>query len=55
MTNGRSALYAYDAHTLVNLWNSDQDPGRDAMTSSGKFVVPMIANGKARDFLGISE
>jgi Abnormal spindle-like microcephaly-assoc'd, ASPM-SPD-2-Hydin len=41
------ALYAFDAGNLGNeLWDSTQNPGRDGFGDLGKFVPPMVANGK---------
>jgi outer membrane protein assembly factor BamB len=40
-------LYAYNATTLVELYNSNQAPAeRDHFGAGNKFITPMIANGK---------
>jgi len=40
-------LRAYDATDLTNeLWNSEQNAGRDSVGNFAKFCVPTIANGK---------
>jgi hypothetical protein len=42
-----AVLHAYDARTLVELYNSNQaSGGRDHFGTSNKFITPMIANGK---------
>ena len=42
-----AVLHAYNANTLVELYNSNQAPGgRDHFGSGNKFITPMIANGK---------
>jgi hypothetical protein len=41
------ALYAFDATNLANeLWDSQMNPGRDAVGNYAKFVPPAVANGK---------
>ena len=41
------ALYAFDAGNLGNeLWDTTQNPARDGFGDIGKFVPPMVANGK---------
>jgi hypothetical protein len=41
------ALYAFDAGNLSNeLWDSTQNAARDGLGDIGKFVPPMVANGK---------
>jgi hypothetical protein len=40
------ALRAFDATTLQELWNSQQNPARDDLGSYAKFCPPTIANGK---------
>ena len=39
-------FYAFNAETLDELWDSNQDPGRDATNYYAKFNPPTIANGK---------
>jgi len=54
LTNGKSAdhgnapgiLYAYDAETLHQLWNSERKPDRDRLGTLVKFVPPLVAGGK---------
>ena len=42
-----TVLHAYNAETLVELYNSNQAPGgRDLFGAGNKFITPMIANGK---------
>jgi hypothetical protein len=43
-------LHAYNAATLVELYNSSQAGGRDQCGSGNKFITPTIADGKV--FLG---
>src|SRR6185436_19162580 len=45
--NNASVLHAYDATTLVELYNSQQAPGsRDAFGVAGNFPTVSIANGR---------
>ena len=37
---------AYNAETLQELWNSDQNSSRDGLGTLVKFVPPVVANGK---------
>src|SRR5207249_981038 len=54
LTNGRSAdhgnaagiLRAFDAGTLQEIWNSEQQPKRDRMGTLVKFVPPLVVAGK---------
>jgi hypothetical protein len=39
-------LHAYDTGTLVELWNSQQVPGRDGVGWFGKFNSPTVAHGR---------
>ncbi|HEY1660541.1 MAG TPA: PQQ-binding-like beta-propeller repeat protein [Candidatus Sulfotelmatobacter sp.] len=42
-----AVLHAYNANTLVELYNTSQAPnGRDNFGAGNKFIIPMIANGK---------
>jgi uncharacterized repeat protein (TIGR03806 family) len=42
-----SVVHAYDATDITTeLWNSNQDPTRDALPSVGHFQFPMVAAGK---------
>ena len=39
-------LRAYNAETLQEIWNSEQNPGRDRVGTLMKFVPPMVVNGR---------
>ena len=42
-----AVLHAYNAKTLVELYNTNQAAnGRDHFGNGNKFITPMIANGK---------
>jgi hypothetical protein len=42
-----AVLHAYNANTLVELYNTNQAAnGRDHFGAGNKFIIPMIANGK---------
>jgi hypothetical protein len=41
-----AVLHAYNAKTLVELYNSTQAGNRDQFGAGNKFITPMIANGK---------
>ena len=42
-----SILHAFNAGNVASeLWNSNQNPGRDALPSFPKFVEPTVANGR---------
>jgi hypothetical protein len=44
--NAPGALHAYNAETLEELWNSEQNPPRDRLGTLVKFVPPTVAAGK---------
>jgi outer membrane protein assembly factor BamB len=44
--NAPGILRAFNAETLEELWNSEQNPSRDRLGTLVKFVPPTIANGK---------
>ncbi len=47
-STGQSILHAYDATNLANeLYNSNQNSGRDALGKGTVFTVPLVINGKA--------
>jgi hypothetical protein len=39
-------LRAYNAETLQEIWNTDQNPTRDLLGTYMKFVPPVVANGR---------
>jgi FG-GAP-like repeat len=41
-----AVLHAYDATSLAELYNSSQNPTRDAFGIGNKFITPTICNGK---------
>ena len=42
-----AVLYAYDATTLIQIYNSNQAAGgRDHFGSGNKFITPTVANGR---------
>jgi hypothetical protein len=44
--NAQGILRAFDAETLVELWNSEQEPSRDRLGTLVKFVPPTVAAGR---------
>jgi hypothetical protein len=44
--NAPGVLRAFDAETLKELRNSEQNPKRDRLGTLVKFVPPVVANGK---------
>ncbi|MBV8969390.1 MAG: VCBS repeat-containing protein [Verrucomicrobia bacterium] len=44
--SGQAVLHAYDASDLHELYNSDQNSGRDQFGLGNKFITPTICNGK---------
>jgi hypothetical protein len=44
--NNQAVLHAYDATDLTELYNSNQNPGRDQFGVANKFITPTICNGK---------
>ena len=44
--NAAGTLYAHDALTLQELWNSEQNATRDRLGTLVKFVPPLVARGK---------
>jgi hypothetical protein len=44
--NAPGILYAFDAETLVELWDTEQNPSRDRLGTLVKFVPPTVAGGK---------
>ena len=43
---GQAVLHAYDATSLTELYNSNQNPQRDHFGQANKFITPTICNGK---------
>jgi hypothetical protein len=43
---GPAVLHAYNASDLIELYNSNQRPGRDQFGVANKFITPTICNGK---------
>jgi hypothetical protein len=46
--NAAGTLHAYNAETLDELWNSEQNADRDRLSTLVKFVPPTAENGKVR-------
>jgi hypothetical protein len=44
--NAPGVLRAFDAESLKELWNSEQNPKRDRLGTLVKFVPPLVENGK---------
>jgi outer membrane protein assembly factor BamB len=44
--NAPGILYAFDAETLAELWNSEENASRDRLGTLVKFVPPTVAGGK---------
>jgi len=44
--NAAGALHAFDAETLTELWNTEQNAERDRLGTLVKFVPPTVADGK---------
>jgi hypothetical protein len=44
--NALGVLYAFNAETLEEVWNSEQNPKRDRLGTLVKFVPPLVVNGK---------
>ena len=44
--NAPGVLRAYDAETLTELWNSEQNARRDRLGTLVKFVAPVVGNGR---------
>ena len=51
-SGSHEVLHAYDAATLAELYNSNQDAGRDQLGAGVKFVSPTVADGEV--FVGAS-
>lgn len=45
-SGGNATLHAYNESNLVEIYNSNMNPGRDAPGAALKWTVPTIANGK---------
>jgi hypothetical protein len=44
--SGQAVLHAYDATSLKELYNSNQNPQRDQFGTANKFITPTVCNGK---------
>jgi hypothetical protein len=44
--SGQAVLHAYDATSLIELYNSNQNPQRDQFGKANKFITPTVCNGK---------
>ena len=44
--NAPGVLRAFNAETLLELWNSEQNLARDQLGTLVKFVPPTVVNGK---------
>jgi hypothetical protein len=44
--SSQAVLHAYDATSLTELYNSNQNPQRDQFGTANKFITPTICNGK---------
>ena len=44
--NAPGVLYAFNAQTLQQIWNSEEDARRDRMGTLVKFVPPLVVAGK---------
>ena len=44
--NAAGSLHAFDAETLTELWNTEQNAERDRLGTLVKFVPPTVVNGK---------
>jgi hypothetical protein len=44
--SNQAVLHAYDATSLTELYNSNQNPQRDQFGTANKFITPTICNGK---------
>jgi hypothetical protein len=45
-SGNQAVLHAYDATSLVELYNSNQNPTRDSFGIANKFITPTICNGE---------